>query len=222
MRPILFQRLLHFYLSASLQDHPYFYLTIADLLILSCKSLAVNMSQRGHRKIAFIVKIFSTSTRVIVDTLILVFLISDTYTNPWRVCCYRIMYGPRMFRHLSRVFYKVRKMLKSRSVIKKIHSDHPTATCEELATFADLCAICMKEMEEDTVNKKLPCRHIFHGDCLLPWLLIRRVCPTCARGCWIEFDKFVALWWFRVFLVVEVASYIYYAVWFWPAKIVKY
>ena len=171
----LLQGLLH--LAASLQEHPYLYFTIADFLIPMFRSLKNNMLQRGHVNIAIIVNIFSKSTRVIMDTLFLAFLIYDTYTNPWKVCCFKIVYGTGLFVLYYRYYFKLRKMLKPRSVMKNF----PDATSEELATFADLCAICIAEMEEDTINKKLPCRHIFHEDCLLPWFRIRNTCPTC-RG----------------------------------------
>ena len=38
------------------------------------------------------------------------------------------------------------------------------------------CAICYLEM---TKAKKLPCKHVFHNDCLRKWFQVRSVCPMC-------------------------------------------
>ncbi len=41
------------------------------------------------------------------------------------------------------------------------------------------CSVCKEEFEINQELKKLPCCHIFHDDCLLPWLKQRNSCPTC-------------------------------------------
>ena len=38
------------------------------------------------------------------------------------------------------------------------------------------CAICYLEM---TKAKMLPCKHVFHNDCLRKWFQVRSVCPMC-------------------------------------------
>jgi E3 ubiquitin-protein ligase RNF115/126 len=41
------------------------------------------------------------------------------------------------------------------------------------------CSVCKDDFE---INQKLiyvPCKHIFHEECLLPWLKERNSCPTC-------------------------------------------
>ena len=163
-----------------LVNDPYVYLTIASIQItLLALILMVKLLRRGRREIAFYVKIFSALTSIIVNTLIFVFLISRTYTTLWKVCGCLLWW----FSHLLGVFFDLKKILRRRSAANNSHSVHPTATSEELAAFDDLCAICMSEMAEAAINKKLPCSHIFHDSCLRPWFQIRRVCPTCARGC---------------------------------------
>jgi Ring finger domain len=42
------------------------------------------------------------------------------------------------------------------------------------------CAICMDEMTQDRdVITKLPCGHLFHGDCVVSWLCNHNTCPLC-------------------------------------------
>jgi hypothetical protein len=159
---------------------PYVYLTIALIKItLVTLILLVKLLRRGRRDIAFYVKIFSALTSIIVNTLIFVFLISRAYTTLWKVCGCLLWW----FSHLFGVFFDVKKILRRRSAANNSHSVHPKATSEELAAFDDLCAICMAEMTEAAINKKLPCSHIFHNSCLRPWFQIRLVCPTCSRSC---------------------------------------
>jgi Ring finger domain len=49
---------------------------------------------------------------------------------------------------------------------------------EELAD--DTCAICIEVMEENHQVRLLTCGHIFHSECVDPWLTARRAyCPLC-------------------------------------------
>ncbi|XVF76546.1 hypothetical protein PTKIN_Ptkin13bG0274400 [Pterospermum kingtungense] len=41
------------------------------------------------------------------------------------------------------------------------------------------CVICKEEMREGRDVCKLPCRHLFHWMCILPWLKKRNTCPCC-------------------------------------------
>ncbi|KAJ3077081.1 hypothetical protein HDU98_008513 [Podochytrium sp. JEL0797] len=44
------------------------------------------------------------------------------------------------------------------------------------------CAICVESFSasnSDDPAKKLPCNHIFHKQCLLPWLKLHNTCPFC-------------------------------------------
>ncbi|KAG2245535.1 hypothetical protein Bca52824_085163 [Brassica carinata] len=42
-----------------------------------------------------------------------------------------------------------------------------------------VCAVCKDEMVLEEEVKRLPCRHLYHGDCITPWLGIRNTCPVC-------------------------------------------
>ncbi|KAM0944071.1 putative transcription factor C2H2 family [Dioscorea sansibarensis] len=52
----------------------------------------------------------------------------------------------------------------------------------------DVCAVCLDEVEMRSSAQriykkkeimKLPCSHIYHSDCLLPWLANNSHCPCC-------------------------------------------
>ena len=52
--------------------------------------------------------------------------------------------------------------------------------CNELPD--DTCSICLDEFKEGDNIKKLNCKHIFHKECLLPWLNDNDCCPMCRQN----------------------------------------
>lgn len=41
------------------------------------------------------------------------------------------------------------------------------------------CSVCKDDFLVDQQLVKLPCNHVFHDECILPWLNERNSCPTC-------------------------------------------
>lgn len=41
------------------------------------------------------------------------------------------------------------------------------------------CAVCMDDFHLGAAAKQLPCKHVFHRDCILPWLDLHSSCPVC-------------------------------------------
>ncbi|KAI9488194.1 hypothetical protein BDB00DRAFT_884926 [Zychaea mexicana] len=51
-------------------------------------------------------------------------------------------------------------------------------TDEEIARQTD-CAVCKDEFEGAEQVVELPCAHVFHEDCIKPWLKVNGTCPVC-------------------------------------------
>ncbi|KAF5459792.1 hypothetical protein F2P56_019710 [Juglans regia] len=41
------------------------------------------------------------------------------------------------------------------------------------------CMVCMAEYEDGMEVTRMPCSHLFHGDCIVKWLLTSHLCPLC-------------------------------------------
>ncbi|KAK4785400.1 hypothetical protein SAY86_002089 [Trapa natans] len=54
-------------------------------------------------------------------------------------------------------------------------------TDEILNSEMNQCAVCQDDFEKDMEVKQMPCKHIYHSDCLLPWLELHNSCPVCRH-----------------------------------------
>ena len=69
----------------------------------------------------------------------------------------------------------------SKSFIKNLKVSPLTKedVTEENDGDAMCCAVCREEMSVGNEVAELPCRHKYHGECIVPWLGIRNTCPVC-------------------------------------------
>ncbi|KAJ7531307.1 hypothetical protein O6H91_14G039600 [Diphasiastrum complanatum] len=52
---------------------------------------------------------------------------------------------------------------------------------EHLGTDYAQCAVCKDEFDLGAEVRKMPCKHMYHGECILPWLAQHNSCPVCRH-----------------------------------------
>ena len=43
------------------------------------------------------------------------------------------------------------------------------------------CQVCFDQFKDEDKLYKLPCKHLFHTECILPWLDKHNTCPSCRH-----------------------------------------
>ena len=57
---------------------------------------------------------------------------------------------------------------------------HKNENCK--AGEEEKCSICISEFENEEKIKRLPCGHLFHGNCINTWLVQNSLCPICKTN----------------------------------------
>ena len=44
------------------------------------------------------------------------------------------------------------------------------------------CSVCMEDFRVSEPVRRLPCAHLYHTDCIVPWLQMHGTCPICRKA----------------------------------------
>lgn len=65
-----------------------------------------------------------------------------------------------------------------RAASKTAIESMPTISIVETESY---CAVCKEAFDVGEEAKEMPCNHVYHSDCILPWLNLRNSCPVCRH-----------------------------------------
>ncbi|KAI3716481.1 hypothetical protein L1987_67392 [Smallanthus sonchifolius] len=62
---------------------------------------------------------------------------------------------------------------------KKAVETMPTVKIDQDLNNLTRCSVCLEDFEVGNEAKEMPCKHRFHGECILTWLDLHSTCPVC-------------------------------------------
>ncbi|NWS51929.1 RN128 ligase, partial [Chunga burmeisteri] len=93
---------------------------------------------------------------------------------------YFIFYSARRLRN-ARTQSRTQRQLKVRAkkAIEQLQLRTLKQGDKETHPDGDSCAVCIEQYKPNEVVRILTCNHLFHKNCVDPWLLEHRTCPMC-------------------------------------------
>ncbi|PON91813.1 43kDa postsynaptic protein [Trema orientale] len=73
------------------------------------------------------------------------------------------------------------------------------ASEELLDSKSSVCSVCRDRFKKGAELRVLPCKHVYHKDCILRWLKVRNTCPECRHELPTEYvDEESSMRWYCV------------------------
>ncbi|XP_028807695.1 E3 ubiquitin-protein ligase RDUF1-like [Neltuma alba] len=89
----------------------------------------------------------------------------------------------RLLEHFSQAGNNGLERLENLPASKTAIGSMPTIEIGEGHVSTDThCAICKEAFELGSEAREMPCKHIYHSDCIVPWLSTCNSCPVCRNG----------------------------------------
>ncbi|XP_073271253.1 E3 ubiquitin-protein ligase RDUF2-like [Primulina huaijiensis] len=85
-----------------------------------------------------------------------------------------------MLDHLSQIGFTLWNRPENPPASKKAVESLPVLEILSTHVSSDLhCAVCFESFSIGSEAREMPCKHIYHSECILPWLSLRNSCPVC-------------------------------------------
>jgi hypothetical protein len=116
--------------------------------------------------------IFITIPRLVIELLLCIWL-----SLHFKLVFFAVIRGFEIISNIKKTYdsyNRIKKLSQTMTFLKKLKGD-------ELSEFHDLtCTVCYEDMKECVL---LPCRHIFHEECIRQWIIknLNHFCPKCKH-----------------------------------------
>ncbi|XWS56602.1 hypothetical protein CRYUN_Cryun09bG0100100 [Craigia yunnanensis] len=86
----------------------------------------------------------------------------------------------RLIDHLSQMDIQNIGRYEQQPASKTAVEAMPTVEIDETHIYNELdCAVCKEQFELGTKVRNMPRNHVYHSNCIFPWLQLRNSCPVC-------------------------------------------
>ncbi|XP_059612421.1 E3 ubiquitin-protein ligase Iruka [Phlebotomus argentipes] len=62
--------------------------------------------------------------------------------------------------------------------------------CQEQVDTKLQCSVCLEDFQLTEAVRQLPCSHLYHENCIVPWLELHGTCPICRKALSPEAEEF--------------------------------
>ncbi|XP_062990942.1 RING finger protein 148 [Elgaria multicarinata webbii] len=92
---------------------------------------------------------------------------------------YCTFYCAARFRRSRNPEQRCHQLLDIKKAMNHLELRTLTDADKEIGANGERCAVCLEMYKTKDIARVLHCRHLFHKDCVDPWLLKHQTCPVC-------------------------------------------